>query len=91
MIVKNNCIYFLFLSAEGPMLETLDYILSVLAVHRPFYILICISTLPTQHTTFILIKYELRIPYMSVVHQPFYILIYISTLPTAYCFYDFYV
>ena len=26
-----------FLSDEGPMLETLDYILSVLAVHRPFY------------------------------------------------------
>ena len=31
-------IYFLFLSDEG---------------HRPFYISICISTLPTQHTTFI--------------------------------------
>ena len=29
-----------FLSDEGPMLETLDYILSVLSVHRPFYILI---------------------------------------------------
>ena len=28
-------------------------ILSVLAVHRPFYFSICISTLPTQHTTFI--------------------------------------
>ena len=27
---------------EGPMLETLDYILSVLAVHRPFYISIYI-------------------------------------------------
>ena len=27
-------------------------ILSVLAVHRPVYISICISTLPTQHTTF---------------------------------------
>ena len=35
------------------MLETLDHILSVLVVHRPFYILICISNLPTQHTTFI--------------------------------------
>ena len=43
--------------------ETLDYIyiyiyiyiLSVLAIHRPFYISICISTLPTQHTTFNLI------------------------------------
>ena len=30
-------------------------ILSVLTVHQPFYISICISTLPTQHTTFILI------------------------------------
>ena len=29
---------------EGPMLETLDY--------TTFYISICISTLPTQHTTF---------------------------------------
>ena len=28
-------------------------ILSVSAVHRHFYISICISTLPTQHTTFI--------------------------------------
>ena len=28
--------------------------LYVLAVHRPFYISICISTLPTQHTTFII-------------------------------------
>ena len=32
-------------------------ILSVLAVHRPFYISNCISTLPTQHTTFILYYY----------------------------------
>ena len=30
-------------------------ILSILAVHRPFYISICIATLPTQHTTFILL------------------------------------
>ena len=30
-------------------------ILSVLAVHRSFYISICISTLPTQNTTFICI------------------------------------
>ena len=41
----------LFLSDEGPMLETLDYILSVLAVHRPFYISICISTLPSAVST----------------------------------------
>ena len=32
-------------------------ILSVVAVHRPFYISNCISTLPTQHTTFISITY----------------------------------
>ena len=39
----------------GPMLETLDYtiLLSVSAVHRPYYISICISILPTQHTTLI--------------------------------------
>ena len=43
-----SCI--LFLSDEGPTLETLDYILSVLAVHQPFYISICIPSLPTQHT-----------------------------------------
>ena len=29
------------------------YLLSVSAVHQPFYISICIWTLPTQHTTFI--------------------------------------
>ena len=40
------------LSDKGPMLETLDYtVLSILAVHQPFYISICISILPTQHTT----------------------------------------
>ena len=27
-------------------------LLSILAVHQPFYISICISTLPAQHTTF---------------------------------------
>ena len=42
-----------FLSDEGPMLETLGYTISVLAVHRPFYISIFISTLPTQYTMFI--------------------------------------
>ena len=31
-------IYFLFLSDEGPTLETLDYILSVLAVHTDLFI-----------------------------------------------------
>ena len=37
-----------FLSDESPMLE-----ISVLAVHQPFCISICISTLPMQHTTII--------------------------------------
>ena len=37
------------LSDEGQTLETLDYT-TVLAVYQPFYISICISTLPTQHT-----------------------------------------
>ena len=36
-------------------------ILSVLAVHRPFCISICISTLPTQHTTFIIYIYVYNI------------------------------
>ena len=34
-----------------------QYTLSVLAVYRPFYISICISTLPTQHTSFITMAY----------------------------------
>ena len=38
-------IYFLFLSDEGPMLETLDFTIRI-AVLQPFYISICISTLP---------------------------------------------
>ena len=33
-------IYFLFLSDEGPRLKTLGYILSVLAIHRPFCIIL---------------------------------------------------
>ena len=36
------------LSDEGPTLETLKF-----TFHQPFYISICIRTLPTQHTTFI--------------------------------------
>ena len=45
-------INFTFLSDEGPTLETLDFAF-ISAVHRPFYVLI--STLPTQHTTFIVL------------------------------------
>ena len=41
---------FLFLSDEGPTLETLDYTIRILAVHQLFYISICISTLRTQYT-----------------------------------------
>ena len=39
---------------KGPTLKTLDCLLSIMAVHKPFYILICISEhcLP-QHTKFI--------------------------------------
>ena len=36
---------FLFLSGERLTLETLDYILSVLAVHQPFFISICVFKL----------------------------------------------
>ena len=35
------------------MLKTLDYTIRIGSIHRPFYISICISTLSTQHTTFI--------------------------------------
>ena len=36
---------------KGLSLKTLDLILHISAVHQHFYILICISTLPTQHNT----------------------------------------
>ena len=45
-------IYFLFLSDERPMLETLDHTIRIGST-RPFCISICISTLPTQHTMYI--------------------------------------
>ena len=37
------------------LVETLELAFSISAVHQPFNISICISTLPTQHTTFIYI------------------------------------
>ena len=41
-------------SDEDPTLETLDYTIRFgCQVHQPFYISICISTLPMQHTTLI--------------------------------------
>ena len=42
------------LSDEGPMLETLDYTIRIDSIHRSFYFSISISTLPTQHNTFML-------------------------------------
>ena len=46
-----------FLSDEGPVLETLDYTICIgsTPTFLSFYIFICISTLPMQHTTFILL------------------------------------
>ena len=46
-IVKSN------VSSVGPSSESNLLKLSVLAVHQPFHISICTSTLPTQHTAFI--------------------------------------
>ena len=37
---------------ESTWLKTLDLVFHLLAVHKPFYISICISTLSTQHTAF---------------------------------------
>ena len=45
--------YYLFLSLWRRANARNVRLLSVLAVHRPFYVSICISTLPTQNTTFI--------------------------------------
>ena len=45
---------FMFLSDELLTLETLDFTIRIgNTVHQPFYISICIWTLPTQHTMFI--------------------------------------
>ena len=52
-IVWSNVSSIGFLSDEGPMLETLDHTIRILAVHRPFYVSISISTLPTRNTTLI--------------------------------------
>ena len=47
-------IFFLIIDDEGPSLETLDLAFGILTVHtQTFYIPICISTLLTQHTTFV--------------------------------------
>ena len=52
-------IYFLFLSDEGPMLETLDYTIRIGSTPTFLYfdlIVSLVSTLPTQHTTFTALK-----------------------------------
>ena len=49
-IVKSN------VSSVGPSSERNVSLVS--AVHRPFYISICISTLPTQYTTFIIFWFD---------------------------------
>ena len=54
------------------------YWIRILAVHKPFYISICILTLPTQHTTFIS---DFTIHIGSTCTNLFYISICIRTLP----------
>ena len=49
-----NKFIFCCLSDEGPTLETLDFTIHI-GNTPTFYISICISTLPTQHTMFILL------------------------------------
>ena len=44
----------MFFFDEGPTLEKLDFTLNIGST--TFYISICVSTLPTQHTTFISLK-----------------------------------
>ena len=40
------------LDLDRSRIETLDFTIHTSSVHQHFYISICISTLPTQHTTF---------------------------------------
>ena len=56
---------------------------TVLAVHRPFYILICISTLPTQHTTFISVKiiFTMQSTSKSKIYFMYYIFCWRNILP----------
>ena len=46
-------LFIFFFSLTNGQCSKRQTVLSVLAVHRPFYISICIFTLPTQHTMFI--------------------------------------
>ena len=58
LLYKFTCFLFIFcFSLTKGQCSKCWTILSVLAVHRPFYISICISTLPMQHTSFMTLKY----------------------------------
>ena len=57
------------LSDERPMLEG-PTIISVSAVHQPFYISICISTLPTQHTKSMSMHVSVGASFSPSVSQP---------------------
>ena len=62
---RNSLRLFLFLSDKWPTLETLDFT-NRIGSTTTFYISICISTLPTQHTAFILLLiYILYITYAT--------------------------
>ena len=56
----------MFLSDEGPTLETLDFAFRLSAVYQLFIFQIFISTLPTQHTTFIpIIMIPIKWPFLQ--------------------------
>ena len=60
------------------------FLIFMLAVHRPFYISICISTLPTQHTTFIF--YQSICIYINMHKKNLYFfIIYISFIINPHC------
>ena len=48
----------MLLSDEGPTLEMLDFTIRISnTVHQPFYISICIWTLPTVHNTLLYVYF----------------------------------
>ena len=57
------CFFFLFLSDEWPTLETLDFTIPIGST--PFYISICISTLPIR-STLRLFNYNINGSYIPV-------------------------
>ena len=70
------------LSDERPMLEG-PTIISVSAVHQPFYISICISTLPTQHTKSMSMHVSVGASFSPSVSQPVYVSIRPSFSPSV--------